>query len=132
MDQPKNTVDTALERRKISPEDISRYMAEIDTVLKLEANIALRGYEEEPGDHKPWPLEAVRQTCNSIVTFLNQKVLLYSRAEMKDEAEQAKRKCDDMRKLVSELDSAEAVPDGFLQRIKDEVGSSLELNQTNQ
>jgi hypothetical protein len=110
---------------KYTPEKLAEYLKNNDSALSTNIKILTRGFEESAGVYKPWPKVEVKKSLNSILAFFNVKVVYYKGAGEQQKAQQAAEKLEELKKIFSEIDNSEEIPEGFLQRVQQVVEATI-------
>jgi hypothetical protein len=108
---------------KYSPEKLAEYLKDTDGALAVSLRVLVRGMEvsADPETYKPWPKAEVKKSLDSILSLCEVKVKYYEGAGEMQKAQEARDKVERLRTIFSEIDKAEEVPEGFLQKVQQSI-----------
>ncbi len=112
---------------KYTPEKLTEYLRETDVVLSTGIKVLVRGFEDSTDVYKPWPKAEVQKSLDSLLAMSEVKIKYYEGADNAEGAKKASEEVAELKEIFSEIDSSEEVPEGFLQRVKIAVESSMNL-----
>lgn len=113
----------ATQQPKYTAEKLAEYLRDTDGALATSLKVLVRGMEVSaaPETYEPWSKAEVQKSLASILALVESKAKYYEGAGETQKAQEVRQKIEQLRKTFSEIDGAEEIPAGFLERIKQEV-----------
>lgn len=122
-----NQSPETIQQPMYTPDKLAEYLRDTNGALTVSLKVLLRGMEvsAHPETNKPWTKVEVKESLDSILKLFEVKPKYYQGAGELEKSKQAQEKVEELKKLFSEIDSSEEVPEGFLSKVQHAVETAM-------
>ncbi len=111
-----------------TPDKLAEYVRDTNGAVLTSMKVLVRGMIIAiPDEYKPWPIKDVKASLDSILRLLKVNITYYEEAGEAQKAQEVREKIERLKHVFSEIDTAEEIPEGFLQKVEQAVKKEVTL-----